>query len=191
VAVFGAERGQLVVEHRSTGFVERLKARETLAWTELFEGHYRLVYRTTLALVGRPAVAEDITAQVFLEAFEGIDRYRDRGRPLSSWLLTIARHRSLDWLRKKRREMETLEFGVEADVADGDATSPAPAREALELLAQLTPDQREVVALRFVEGYAIDEVAQITGRSPGAVKSLQHRALNNLRHILQPRTTES
>lgn len=153
-------------------FIEALRSRETEAWTALFEEHRHLVYRAALAQVGERELAEDITAQVFLEAIEGIRRYRDRGKPISAWLLSIARHRSLDALRKRRRAAPVLEH---------DATTPVEHDAALEALHILTPEQREVVHLRFVEDLSIETVATMTGRSPGAVKSLQHRALRQLR----------
>jgi RNA polymerase sigma-70 factor (ECF subfamily) len=153
-------------------FLKALQARDAAAWTLLFEEHRDIVYRAALAQLGERELAEDITAQVFLEAIEGIRRYRDRGKPLSAWLLTIARHRSLDALRKRRRETRAEPL-------------PQPNREpssaALEALGLLTPEQREVVHLRFVEDFSIETVATMTGRSPGAVKSLQHRALRQLR----------
>lgn len=154
-----------------------LRRREAEAWSALFERDYPLVFRVVLARVGNHAVAEDIAAQVFLEAMEGIGRYRERGKPLTAWLLAIARHRSLDWFRKRGREqgraIEPSTDGPEAGL-----------NVALEALALLTGDQREVVHLRFVEGYALEEVAQLTGRRVGAVKSLQHRGLERLRRLL-------
>lgn len=156
-------------------FVEALRARETDAWTALFEEQRHLVYRAALAQVGERDLAEDITAQVFLEAIEGIRRYRDRGKPMSAWLLSIARHRSLDAVRKRRRVPPVLE---------PSSAPPDTAAAALDALHILTPEQREVVHLRFVEDLSIETVATMTGRTPGAVKSLQHRALRQLRAYL-------
>jgi RNA polymerase sigma-70 factor (ECF subfamily) len=159
--------------------LDLLKERNGNAWTAVFEREHPMVFRAVLAQVGNRQAAEDITAQVFLEAMEGIGRYRDRGRPFTAWLLTIARHRALDWHRRRRREDGTEQ---PEPVADGpDAGLGA----ALEALAQLTSEQREVVHLRFVEGYPIDDVARLVGRSPGAVKAMQHRAIERLRTILQ------
>lgn len=157
--------------------LDRLKRREPGEWSALFERDHGAIFRASLSRVGEPAVAEDIAAQVFLEAMEGIGRYRDRGKPITAWLLTIARHRSLDWLRKASRER-------------GAATEPSTAGPeagltvAIEALGLLTEDQREVIHLRFVEGYPLESVAQLTGRSAGAVKSLQHRGLARLRRLI-------
>jgi RNA polymerase sigma-70 factor (ECF subfamily) len=93
---------------------------------------------------------------------------------LAAWLLTITRHRSLDALRKMRRDQSTA---LEA-TAGTWAMTAAPA---LDALGDLTVEQREVIHLRFVEDQTIEDIARITGRSQAAVKSLQHRALRQLR----------
>ena len=157
--------------------LDRLKRREPGAWTAVFEREYPLVFRTVLIRVREQAVAEDIAAQVFLEAMEGIGRYRERGKPFAAWLVTIARHRSLDWFRRRNREQGIV---VEPSV-DGPETGLTVA---LDALALLTDDQREVIHLRFIEGYSLEEVGKLTNRSAGAVKSLQHRGLARLRNIV-------
>ncbi len=158
-----------------------LRCKDTLAWTALFEEHRHLVFRAALAQVRDQQLAEDVTSQVFLEAVEGIGRYRDRGKPIAAWLLAIARQRSLDVLRKQRRQARTGFVPVEG----AWAMTTAPAFEALDIL---TPEQREVMHLRFVEERSVEEVASLTGRSTAAVKSLQHRALRQLRARTERRT---
>jgi RNA polymerase sigma-70 factor (ECF subfamily) len=167
-----------IEEHETASQLDALRARDPQAWTALFEDHRDLVFRSALAQTGARETAEDITGQVFLEAIEGIGRYRDRGRPLSAWLLTIAKHRSLDAVRKRRRERAAA-----LPIAGTDVPASDPA---LLALASLTVDQRQIIHLRFVEDLSIDEVARVTGRSAGAVKALQHRALHQLRSQLRP-----
>ncbi len=158
---------------------DELRSRDGLAWSRLFEREHPFVYRVALANVGDRSAAEDIAGQVFLEALEGIGRYRDRGVPIRAWLLAITRHRATDWQRKQRNEPEP----------DEDLSAvPGPSAEltaALDAMSALTPDQREVMHLRFVEGYQLEEVAQLTNRTTGAVKALQHRALERLRTMLR------
>ena len=161
--------------------LEALRRRDVIAWTTLFEDHRDLVYRATLSQVRDRELAEDITGQVFLEAIEGIRRYRERGRPIAAWLLAIAKFRSLDALRKRQRERNAV-------LPAPEPASSAPAM-ALDALGRLTHDQREVIHLRFVEDHSIETVATLTGRTPGAVKSLQHRALQNLRAQLTTANT--
>ena len=166
-----------IEEHETASQLDALRARDPQAWTALFEDHRDLVFRSALAQTGARETAEDITGQVFLEAIEGIGRYRDRGRPLSAWLLTIAKHRSLDAVRKRRRERAAA-----LPIAGTDVPASDPA---LLALASLTVDQRQIIHLRFVEDLSVDEVARVTGRSAGAVKALQHRALHQLRSQLR------
>lgn len=176
------------VAHTPASKLTRLKRRDAQAWNDVFEEHHVLVFRAVLAQVRDTTVAEDITAQVFLEALQGIDRYRDRGKPIAAWLTTIARNRSTDWLRKQRREQRALSREAALSAVGTSETLPG---DAYALLDPLTPEQREVVALRFIEELSLEEVASVTGRSPGAVKSLQHRALRQLRGALTATTPSS
>ncbi len=141
-----------------------------------------MVYRAALGQVQDRTVAEDIAGQVFLEAVEGIGRYRDRGKDISAWLLTMTRHRCIDWRRKQQRVPSLAEppAGREPS-AGGDEAE----RTAFDVLSGLTPEQSEVLTLRFIAGYSIDEVARLTGRTPGAVKQFQRRALIRARQLLQ------
>ncbi|MBA4181927.1 MAG: RNA polymerase subunit sigma-24 [Anaerolinea sp.] len=183
LAILPATRPAVAAPEYAAGVSETalLKRRDQAAWAAMFEREHPLVFRSVFAQVGDRTTAEDITAQVFLEAIEGIGRYRHRGRPITAWLHSIARHRSTDWFRKKWRETGEI---VEP-VVDG----PEQGLEvALAALSMLTSEQREVVHLRFVEDLSIEEVAAITGRSMGAVKAMQHRALARLRTILGEET---
>lgn len=161
--------------------LEALKRHDAEAWTSLFEETYPLIFRAALATVGERTAAEDIAAQVFADAIAGIGRYRDRGHPISAWLLRIMHNRCMDRFRAERRESRVA---AEPIVAGPESSLDS----ALSLLAQLTFDQRVVIHLRFVEGMPIEEVARLTRRSPGAVKSMQHRALARLRTILEEET---
>jgi RNA polymerase sigma-70 factor, ECF subfamily len=176
-----AEDAPTTASRPTASRLTRLKRRDAQAWSDVFEEHHVVVFRAVLAQVRDTTVAEDITAQVFLEALQGIGRYRDRGKPFVAWLLSIARHRSTDWLRKQQREQQALSREAALSTVGTDETLPG---DAYALLQPLTAEQREVVALRFIEGLSLEEVASATGRSPGAVKSLQHRALRQLRGAL-------
>lgn len=158
--------------------VEDLKRHDAAAWTALFEEAYPLVFRAALTQMGERAAAEDVAAQVFLDAIAGIGIYRDRGHPVTAWLLKITRNRCVDRFRAQRREAPII---TEPTVAGPESHLAG----AFTLLAQLTSEQRVVVHLRFVEGMPIEEVARLTRRSPGAVKALQHRALARLRTIFE------
>ena len=123
--------------------------------------------------------SEDLLSEVFLRVARGLGRFRGGDDDLRRWVFTIAHNCLMDEHRRRRRQRLFTRR-----LATGEPTVPAP-NEPFDAvlhgaLLQLTPDQREVVTLRFVADLAIEEVARITGRPVGAVKSLQHRALRAL-----------
>jgi RNA polymerase sigma-70 factor (ECF subfamily) len=129
---------------------------------------------------------EDLTSEVFLRVFDRLPQFTGDEPNFRSWLFTIA-HRILidDARRRQRRPQETM-LGVDVESrAIGDveheALANVGAEWADELLSSLPPDQRAVVALRVTADLSLEQVAEIVGKRVGAVKSLQHRALESLR----------
>ena len=124
---------------------------------------------------------EDVAGEVFLQVARDLPRFGDAEDPMAvrRWVFTIARNRAIDAARRARRRPRSSG----AEVPDRPAVpAPDPLDPVLvEALLQLTEDQREVVALRFVADLPLDDVARMTRRSVGATKALQHRALENLR----------
>ena len=123
----------------------------------------------------RAAEPEDLLGEVFLQVVRDLPRFRGDDDDLRRWVFTIAYHRLVDARRSSGRRpafddgaVPELRSAPPADRLDPDL---------VRALCELTADQREVVALRFVADLSIDAVATLTGRSPGAVKALQHRAL--------------
>jgi RNA polymerase sigma factor (sigma-70 family) len=129
---------------------------------------------------------EDVAGEVFLQVTRDLPRFRDHDDPeaIRRWVFTIARNRMTDAARRARRRPRSSA----AEVPDrASPLRPEPIDpELLAALAQLTPDQREVLALRFVADLPLEDVARLTKRSVGATKSLQHRALENLRAAVSP-----
>jgi len=129
---------------------------------------------------------EDLAGEVFVQVTRDRPRFRDRGDPqaVRRWVFTIARNRMIDAGRRDRRRPAT----TGSDVPERpEATRVEPIDpELLDALAKLTPDQREVLALRFVADLPLEDVARLTKRSVGATKALQHRALENLRAAVSP-----
>lgn len=130
-----------------------------------------------------------MTAEVFLKAWEALPRYDVRGVPFSAWLFRIARNAVVDARRRETRRPPTAEAS-EADGMPGphavEATVLASidAAELRRHVARLTDTQAEVVALRFFAGFSPAETARITGRTEGAVKAMQHRAIATLARML-------
>jgi RNA polymerase sigma factor (sigma-70 family) len=156
---------------------------------ELHERYLKDVFRYVLRRVPNPEEAEDITAQVFAAAYEGLPRFRGHCAP-HLWLLGIARRQVALALRRRAARRETLA----SDLADDEAADPiwhelaavegpeaafmrAEARRVVrELLAQLSPDQREALLLQHVERLSVAEIAVVMGRSPTSVAGLIQRA---------------
>lgn len=126
--------------------------------------------------------ADDVLSEVFLQVARSLPRFRGDEDHLRAWVFTIARNRAIDGHRRRSTQPALADVPVPEGVAPTHDDPVDP--ELLAALAQLTPDQREVVVLRFVADLPLEEVASITGRTEGAVKSMQHRALAQLARIL-------
>jgi RNA polymerase sigma-70 factor, ECF subfamily len=140
--------------------------------------------------VGHGEVADDLVEQTFLELIEGGHRLRGGGRSLRAWLFRAARNNLDDWRRRaeRRSDHELRDHhlaGLTAPVHHdpSEVVDHDPVLEAA--LRQLTPAQREVLELRLVADLPVADVASMTGRSAGAVKLLQHRALRRLAGLLE------
>jgi RNA polymerase sigma-70 factor (ECF subfamily) len=130
--------------------------------------------------------AEDLTQQVFLNSLRSISSFRWKGRPFSAWLYRIAHNQVVDHLRKKKRSDLPLE---ETLVGGGDdpqlhAERRLDIEQVLAAAQKLTEAQREVISLRFTSELSIAQVAEIMGKSQGAVKALQHSGIVALRRAL-------
>lgn len=146
-------------------------------FAELYEENFHRVYAYVARRVESRAEAEDVTSEVFHHALANLQRFEWRGVPFAAWLLRIAHNILVD--RWQRAGRESGEPAPEA----GDASWRETEQRALlfQLVDRLPPDQRRVIYLRFAGQKNIAEVAQELGRSPGAVKQLQFRALESLR----------
>jgi RNA polymerase sigma-70 factor, ECF subfamily len=121
---------------------------------------------------------EDLLGEVFLQVARDIKRAPEDAEALRRWVFTVARHRVIDdaRLRARRPMISTRELPEVPDTTADPGMDPA----LLAAVDRLTPDQREVVLLRFVADLPLDAVAKMTGRQVGSVKALQHRALAQL-----------
>lgn len=125
---------------------------------------------------------EDLLGEVFLQVTRYLPRFRGDESDLRRWVFTIARHRLVDDQRRRARRPQI----ASTQVPDLEAPPPAGPLDSdlVAALGRLTPEQREVVVLRFVADLSLEEVADVVKRNVGAVKALQHRALATLARIL-------
>ena len=151
------------------------------AFAPLYARYLPPVYRYCYRRLGTSAAAEDATSEVFVKALAAMPRYR--AGSFRSWLFTIAHHVTTDILRRQRPQepLETADEPMDSAPTPEDVVVAADGHRAL--LARLPVDQRSIVELRLA-GLTDAEVAETLGRSVGAVKSTQFRALARLRHLL-------
>jgi len=168
--------------------VERAKEGDQEAFEELYLLQFDRIYGYLQLSVGNRHDAEDLTNQTFVKMIESIDRFEWRKVPLSAWLFRIAHNLAMDHFRSRRRwqpEEEPPELpGSEARSAEDEALHTIGRESMFELIESLSEDQKQVLTLKFVFDFSNAEVGMILGKSEGAVKSLQHRALGSLRRQL-------
>ncbi len=160
------------------------KAGDATAFGELYERYRDAIYRFCLSRTGTPHDAEDLTADVFVKALQSIDRYQDRGLPFAAFLYRIARNAAIDRSRTLKQPLSVDGLLVEPaskQNVEAEATFQVERSILLAALARLKPEHRDVIVMRFIEGYAALEVAQLLGKTEGAIRTLQHRALERLR----------
>ena len=151
--------------------------RDPSRFAELYDEHFHRVYAYVVRRVGSRPDAEDVTAEVFRHALAAIKDFEWRGVPFAAWLYRIAANEVADHFTRRTREMER-------QMAEPTAAEEMEIAERASLhrsVDRLPFDQRRVIVMRFAEGKSIREIAEHIGRSEGAVKQLQWRALQSLR----------
>ena len=193
----GSEPAQNVRPKKDRGAEERrlIEAAQSdpARFADVYENYFELVYAYVTRRVRNRDEAEDLTAEVFRKALASLPRFKWRGAPFATWLFRIASNMIADRSKRVAREVPFDESGATArgagaQVSKSADTSQQKALEASErrallfrLVDELAEDQGRVLVMRFAEEKSIREIAGALGRSEGAVKQLQFRALENLR----------
>ncbi len=175
---------------RISALVELAQRGDTEAFGMVYERYVDVVYRYVYVRVGGKQLAEDITSETFLRALRRMDSFSWQGRDIAAWFITIARNLITDNAKSARFRMEV----TTADMLDADPrVEAAPDNEVLDRLRNerlleavkgLKPEQAECVVLRFLQGLTLAETAKVLGKSEGAVKQLQLRAVRALHREL-------
>lgn len=169
--------------------IKRAQRGNQEAFAALYQANVQTIFRYIYYRTNDIQLAEDLTADVFVQALEALPRYQDQGKPFIAWLYRIAQARVVDQYRKAARRPVDSELNNRLPAIQSDADQAVlrrqTARVLREAISHLTPEQQSTVILRFIEGYSIEDTAQITGKPAGAVKSLQHRALRALARRLE------
>jgi RNA polymerase sigma-70 factor, ECF subfamily len=172
----------------STAHVRELVARgqqgDREALEELYLIHFDRIYSYLHVSVGNRHDAEDLTTQTFLKMLEKIGSFKWQSAPFSAWLFRIAHNLAMDHFRARRRWQPEEEVpeppGEEEPSAEHKALQTIGRESMLKLIDHLSPEQQQVLTLKFVFNLPNAEVAAILDKTEGAIKSLQHRALVSL-----------
>lgn len=167
-----------------------LKARQgdAQAFGELYEAYAPRLFRYLFAHLENRLDAEDLTEDVFLRVWQALPAYREQGIPFAGFVFRVARNALIDHYRRTRRRKPDLETdSIEEFIPDPTPTLQAHLehKEMREALGKLREEYRMVLNLRFLADLSPEETAQAMGRSAGAVRVLQHRALAALRKLLE------
>lgn len=159
------------------------------AFTQLYDAHIDGVFRFVLLRVTDKSTAEDITSTVFMKAWENLGDYKIGKAPFRAWIYRIARNAIIDHYRTRK---ESVSLDAVFDLADEHGPNPTEhvaikleMEEIASHLLKLTEDQRNVLILRFVNGFSTKETAKALGKRQGAIRALQMRALQALAALLE------
>ena len=168
--------------------IARAIRRDPEAFSELYVQNWGKVYRYIYSIIGVSHEAEDLTSETFLRAWNAIERFEDRGLAIEAWILRIAHNVAVAHLRRRRASASIDDIVLEANPKDGPAVvteSLAEGAALAQAIRSLPAMQRQVILLRFVEERSYEEVGAAVGRSQGAVRVIQFRALRSLKRVLQ------
>jgi RNA polymerase sigma-70 factor (ECF subfamily) len=168
--------------------VQSAKAGDSQAFTQLYDAYLERVYRYVYFHVSDDQAAEDITSQVFLKAWENLDRYQPGGSPFLAWLYTIARHQVIDHYRTRKASVsidEVAALPAKEDAVDEQVEARFDLQAMRDALQFLTEEQRQVLILKFIAGLSTSEISKQMGKAEGAIRALQMRALQTLSKYLK------
>lgn len=162
---------------------------EADAFGELYYRHAKTIFRFLSAHVNDFQDAEDLTEEVFLKAWRFLSSYRNQDVPFLAYLFKISRNVLIDYYRRSANSQHQVpidEYPIQDSHADPDETTTQnlEIQELRNTLQKLREDYRTVLVLRFISGLSSEETSVVMGRSTGAIRILQHRALSALRNLL-------
>ena len=167
-------------------FLVEAAQRDPSRFADLYDRHFDGVYAFVVSRVRDRDAAEDLTSEVFHKALASLRTFESRGAPFGAWLIAIARHALVDRARRDAREVvdsgQVPDPGMEAEV---DVDRIEEYARLFRLVEDLPADQRAVITDRFIDERSIRETAERLGRTEGAVKQLQFRALEALRRRMR------
>ena len=151
-------------------------------FVDLYEANFERVYAFVSRRVRARADVEDVTSQVFQHALENLPRFEWRGVPFAAWLYRIAANAIVDrWQSLARESGSPATDAPSVEFGDGEIERAERRARLFRDVARLPAEQRRVIEMRFVEEKSVAEIASALGKSAGAIKQLQFRAIASLR----------
>ncbi|MDP3901918.1 MAG: sigma-70 family RNA polymerase sigma factor [bacterium] len=167
--------------------IKQAQGGDSGSFGELYHHYSPAIYRFVLLKVNQRQMAEDLTHDVFTNAWQSIGRYTHQGFPFSSWLYQIARNRVIDHYRthKKQTSIDLLDEDVlkEHGLEEIKLDNSLDVKRVRKAITELSSEQQDVVLMRFMEDMSHQEIAAALDKSEGAVRLLQHRAINKLKNL--------
>ncbi len=168
--------------------LERARTYDAQALAEIYDRYAGPIYGYLYRIIGDATHAEDLAGEVFLRLLQALRTSRAPRDNLEGWLYRVAHNLAMDWFRRQKKgpPVPLADELVAQDGQPSDLVEDEQAKQQLRArIRRLSSDQQRVILLRFAEELPLVEVARLMGKSEGAVKILQHRALNRLRKLLQ------
>lgn len=163
--------------------LEQAKGLDQRALAEIYDCYSPRLYRYALRLLGDACMAEDCVAETFSRFLQSLRVGRGPREYLQAYLFRTAHNFIADHYRRTPAE-ELDEYVPDHSNVEEQASQSIRKRRIRSAMRELSPAQQQVIALKFLEGWENEEVAQVLNKPVGAVKSLQHRALVQLQKIL-------
>jgi len=168
--------------------LQQARQYDARALADIYDRHAATIYAYLYRYLGDAQLAEDLTSEVFIKLLESLDTSRAPGERLQGWLYRVAHNLAMDHFREQAKKTE-LPLDEEI-VANAESALHRLERCHLEeqlrqAISQLTPGQQQVILLRFGQGFKLEEIGRLLGKSEGAVKLLQFRAVDRLQKLLE------
>lgn len=172
--------------HEESMCIREVLAGHSEGFRPLVEAYRAQIIRVVMKMTGRPDIAEEISQEAFVKAYTKLHTFRGESR-FSTWVTQIAIHLCHDLHRQERHWAPAPNENLHADFRAGTDEQIASAerdRAITRAMSHLPPKYREVMVLRYSEGYSLEETARILGKGLSAVKMTAHRGLEMLRQEL-------
>jgi RNA polymerase sigma-70 factor (ECF subfamily) len=165
--------------------LQQARTGDLRALGDIHDRYYSKIYRYALLRLGDEASAQDVASEVFVRLLDALRAERAPHTTLTGWLFGVAAHLVADHFRRAPHESISLGEGMmPADSAAHEAEQRLQFEQIRAAIRRLTPDQQDVLTLRFGNGFSLKQTAEVLGKSVNAVKVLQFRAMASLRRVL-------